>query len=394
MRKGRTDGLKWGEGSIIPKPNGTYLARWWEPLYDGTRKRRAKSFPTADAAEDHLHQVHRTIRDGLYTAPERLTVREVVEQWLERGKGRWKPASQATYRQRAATHVYPSMGAALVHSLTTPRIQHWVDGMVKHGYDASTIDGATRVLSAALREATQIGVLAHNPAIGIRRPPVQTKEAATWTREQITDVIGIVADDPMWSALYRLALTTGMRPGELRALRWADFDAENKTITVRRTVTKDADGRVVIGKTTKTGKSRSIALAGPVVSSLLKWRTTQRVRQLATEHWRPEDLMFDRGDGGLISLHGWQIRHEAIIASAGVPRITLHQLRHTSATQSLESGEHPLIVSQRLGHRSVSVTLDIYSHVSSNLQRTAAELLNQRLFGDSEDDNISPKMSS
>lgn len=385
MTRATSTGRRWGEGTVVAKPNGTFLARWWEPQYDGTRRKRAKAFATYDAAEDHLRTVYRSIRDGLYVPPDERTVESLVREWMDRGAARWKPATQAAYRQRAERHVFPTLGHLKAESLTTPRVQHWVDQMVKAGFDASTIDGATRVLSAALREAMQIGILSRNAAAGIRRPPVVMKEAVTWTRDEIADVMAIIADDPMWSALYRVALTTGMRPGELRALRWPDFDPEHNVITVRRTVTKDAAGHVVIGQTTKTGKSRAIAIAPPVTAALLRWRSKQRVRQLAHASWQPGDLIFERGNGGLLSLHGWQVKHESIVASAGVRRITLHQLRHTSATQSLESGEHPLIVSRRLGHRSIQTTLDVYSHVSDDLQRAAAASLNQRMFGDDDD---------
>lgn len=381
MPKQRTDGLRYGEGSISARENGTYQARWSERHPTGMRQ-RARTFATRDEAEDHLRAIYRQRRDGRYLSPSERTVHDLVTEWLERGRGRWKPATQATYRQRAETHVYPALGTVRAETLTTPRVQHWVDQMVRAGFDASTIDGATRVLSAALREAVQIGVLAHNAAIGIRRPSVQIKEAAVWTREEIADVIGIVAGDPMWSALYRLALTTGMRPGELRALRWSDVDLDARTVTVRRTVTKDAEGRVVIGKTTKTGKPRTIALSASVTDALAAWRSAQRIRQLAHASWHREDLIFDRGNGQLLSLHNWQDHHEALIASAGVQRITLHQLRHTSATQSLEAGEHPKIVSERLGHRSIQTTIDRYSHVSMDLHRAAAESLSDRLFGE------------
>lgn len=382
VTKPKQTGRKHGEGSLSPRPNGNWQARWVEVQPDGTTRRRNRDFSTEDQAEQHLRQIAMDVRSGSYVPPTDRTVGDLIKEWLERGAARWKPATAAAYRQRAENHVLPIFGKTKAETLTTPRVQHWIDGLQRRGLDPSTIDNVTRILSGALREAVQIGVLASNPSVGVRRPPVRVKESATWSNGQIEAIMRVVASEPFWNAVYRVALATGMRPGELRGLKWVDIDYKKLMITVRRTMTKDADGRVVIGKTTKTGKSRQVAISASTVRALKSWEIAQKERRLACEHWIDDGLVFDRGDGQFLPLTTWQKAHTRFVAEAGIPRITFHQLRHTSATISLEAGQHPLIVSRRLGHRSIQTTLDIYSHISEDLARSAAEALDEALFGD------------
>lgn len=382
----KDSGLRYGEGTIAQRPSGGFQAQWIEAQPDGRALRRSRTFPTRDQAEDHLRTVYRSIRDGRYVPPSERTVAELVRDWLDRGQRRWKPSTHASYRQRAEQHVIPPLGNLRAETLTTPRVQHWVDGLVRAGYDASTIDGAHRVLGGALREAVQLGIIPQNSAAGARKPPVQLKESTTWTAPEVGRIMALVARDPMLDALYRMMLTTGIRPGEARAIAWRDLDLAAATLQVRRTMTKDLDGRVAIGSTTKTNRSRTVALTSSCVKALNRWRLAQKERRLAAPTWHDLDLVFDRGDGRFLPLTTWQKRQDALCRDAGVSRITLHELRHTSATISLESGQHPLVVSQRLGHRSIQTTLDVYSHVSQDLARAAAEALDNQLFGDRDDD--------
>lgn len=380
--KGRTDGLKWGEGTISQRPSGSWQARWSEAGANGIPVRRSKSFPSQDLAEDHLRHVHRAVRDGRYVPPSERTVADLVNDWLERGRHHWKPSTYISYAQRAKSHVLPHLGSIRAETITTPRVQHWIDQLVRSGFDPGTVDSAHRVLSGALREAVRLGALPVNPATGIRKPPLVMKESPTWTSADVAAVTRTLRDEPMWSALYRVALSTGMRPGELRALQWRDLDLAAGLITVRRTITKDAQGLVVMGATTKTGRSRVIAISSACVRALSSWRTAQIARRLACSNWQADDIVFDRGDGRFLPLTTWQRRHTQLIEDAGVTTITLHQLRHSHATLELAAGTHPKLVSDRLGHRSIQTTLDRYSHVTPDLAKAAAEALDARLFGD------------
>lgn len=374
-------GTAWGEGTITDKPNGKALARWFEPQPDGSRKRVARIFPSHDAAQDFLRTVHRQMRDGRYIPSGNVTVSELVAQWLVRGAARWKPVTLATYRQRAESHVLGQLGALKAERLTTPRVQQWIDGMIAAGWDASTIDCAHRVLSGALREATQIGLISHNAAGGVRKPPIRQKPISVWSGNDVRKVMGVVAGEPMWNAAYRVALATGMRPGELAVIRWQDVDLDRGVVTVRRSMTKSAEGLQIIGDSTKTGRVRSIALASSALAALKAWRLEQLKQRVASPYWEETDLVFTTANGRLITQRHWQDKLESVIAETGVTRVTPHGLRHTAATLMLERGVALKIVAEILGHASTVTTADLYQHVSPLMQQRAVAELDDVMNG-------------
>jgi integrase len=318
--------------------------------------------------------------------PSDRTVADLVKEWLDRGKAsnRWAGSTYVNYRDRADRWVLPQLGAIKAAQLTTPRVQHWVDGLTAAGLAPSTVQFTARVLSSALAEAVAIGILPRNPCTGVRKPKHVQVEPETWTPDEIRRVIAEVKDDPFWHAVYRTMLATGMRPGELRALKWADIDFAAGIVTVRRTMTEDNDGRAIVGGITKGKRSRQVAVTPEELAVLKTWQTAQKVRRLKTERWHDEDLVFDRGDGRFLPEQTWIGKQARLCERIGVTPIGPHGMRHTHATDELRNGTHPLVVSKRLGHRSIAITLDRYSHVGMDLNRAAAEALDKRLFGDGE----------
>lgn len=377
----RKDGLRFGEGWIRPRPRTdggvSHQAGW---LDDG--RQRTKTFATRDEAEDYLRDVRRRKRDGRYQPPSRLTVKDAVEQWLARGVHDWSTNTQGAYRLRAENYVYPTLGDLKAEALTRPRVQHWVDGLAAKGYAPATVDAAATLLKSALKELCALGALASNPAQGVRLPAIKPTPKPTWTPEETQRVADHLADDPFWLAVVRVALMTGMRPGELCALQWSDVDAAAGAVRVRRTLTRDARGHEVLGTTTKGKRERAVALPPLAAAALASWRTAQKARRLAARDWRDLGFIFDRGNGDWLPTASLRAGLAEIERACGVRLLPPHGLRHTNATQGLENGEHPAIVKERLGHRSIATTIDTYSHVSIDLQKAAAEALEKRIFGD------------
>jgi integrase len=225
----------------------------------------------------------------------------------------------------------------------------------------------------------RLGALPANPVTDTRAPARARSERATWTETQVAAVLTAVRDDPRYHALYLVALTTGVRPGELRALMWSDLDADRGVLTVRRSMTRTDTFRHIIGDGTKTGRRRTIALPAVTVAALATCRADQRQRQIAAPAWRDLGVIFDRGDGNPIPQQTLASVHDRTAARAGVPRITVHGMRHTFATIALANGVHPKIVAEILGHSSIGTTLDIYSHVSVDMQRSVIDSLAERI---------------
>ena len=382
--KDRERTLVWGDGYVETRTNRDgsirHQARWPELNARGKRVLRAKSFPTAEAAGDYLRSMGRDKRAGRYVAETQLTVAEMIAEYMARSAGRWKPNTYETYRIYRDRLIIPEFGARKIVDLTPHQIQLWVDRLAARKLSPSAIANAFTLLSASLKEATNLGLLDRNPATGVRLPSRSRVARPTWTIQDARRVLDALADDPLLHALYAVAIMTGMRPGELRALRWSDVNLTRSLIVCSRTITRDQEMQPVMGTSTKTARSRVIAIPAFVVVALERWRKVQLERRLAHPAWIDDGIVFDRGDGQFLPQESLQVHHRRVLELAGVPRIRLHDIRHTYATIELEGGTNPKIVQERMGHRSIATTLDLYTHVSVDLQQAAADHLAQRLL--------------
>jgi integrase len=365
--------LRRGDGFVEERTTASgeprYLARW----HDGTRW-RSKTFLVDDDAYDHLRKIGARKRRGKDVSVSDLTVLDVVDDYLDRGTHRWKPNTRATYGSIRDGVINGPMGRRRVADLTPRIVQHWIDQLADQ-YAPARVEMIRAVLGGALKEAMRLGIIDQNPSAGVSMPKARRREPTIWSAADVATVLATVRDDVTMLAYYALALTTGMRPGELRALGWADVDLERGVVTVRRTMTRDAEYRPVIGDTTKTGRARSIAIPAATGSALKAQRRAQAERRRKTQHWRDDGLVFDRGNGAPIPQQTIARRHAAIIDRTGVPAVRLHDLRHSAATAMLEGGVPLKVVSDVLGHTTIATTADIYSHTGDVLRRHAADVL-------------------
>jgi len=387
-----------GAGFVTARRNKSgemaYQARWPEADASGAIRIRAKTFPTLDEAEAWLRSRDRVTRRRRPLTPAELTVDALLAEMLTRATTRLSERTILTYRDRARKMISPYLGSRRLIDLTTLDVQRWIDRLTADGYKPATVHAAVAVLHSVLRDAAVLGIIERNLAEGIRRPGIEQLRVQTWTADEARRLLAVVRDDELYGALYHVALATGMRPGELRALPWADVDLGRRRIIVNRTMTKDAAGRETIGHRTKTRRGRAVALPEAVVAILKSHRALQNRRRQRASGWHDLDLVFDRGDGMWLGQNTWRYKHQQFCAAAGVPVIRLHDIRHSSASLELEAGTHIKVVQDRLGHSSVQMTIDRYSHVSEDLQRRAADALGKRLFEDADDDTASRATTS
>ncbi len=365
--------LRYGEGWITPR--GT---KWQAHWRDGDRY-RAKTFVVEDDATEFLQAMGRDKRRGTYVPPSEQTVRDVIADYLERKKEDWTGNTYDTYVQRAKSFIEPHLGSVRVVELTTPMVQHWIDKLRRKGVSASTISNARAIMTGACTSAVHLGIIRSSPMTGVTAPTVRPKTHVTWSVADMRAVLAAVKDEPMWHALYRLVLTTGMRPGEVRALRWSDFNFARRHVVVKRTMTRDAEGRVMVGEQTKTHKARVVVIPASCVAALKTWETAQKVIRLAARQWTDGGYVFTSSVGAPLSPKPWQNRQDLLSTQVGVTAITLHELRHTYATIELAAGTPIKVISDRLGHARVQITMDLYMHVSPEMQEDAVEAMEARL---------------
>lgn len=378
---------QWGEGTIIERPrvdgSTAFMARWLDTS-GVTPKERAKTFSSRDAAEDFLKSTLRAKRDGKLRSPATMTVTQLVMEYIDRASSRITDRTARTYRDRASSMIDPTIGKKKLDTITPLEVQRWIDQLGKQKFAPSTIHAAVAVLMGALREAALLGITERHLGQGIRRPSIGRPTTTTWTESEVKRVLKAVRGDARFDALYHVAIATGMRPGELRALTWDDVDLDAGILLVRRTISRGDDGAEFIAERTKGKSTRAVAISPALVDRLRWHKARQNERRLQHEAWQSIGVVFDRGDGHWLYQSHWQRFHINLCAEAGVPYINAHALRHTSASLELATGTHPKIVSDRLGHSTIAMTMDRYSHVSVALQRSAANALSDRLIDDDE----------
>lgn len=359
---------------VIKSGEVRYQARWHDGL-----SWRSKTFGNVEDAEDHLRTIGRSKRTGTYSPDSDLNVSQVVDEYLERGKSRWSAVTYAGYRQITRAHIDKRIGHVRISDLTSSQVQRWIGSLEAANLHSKTIHNCRIVLNGACREAVVLGIIRENPVAPTRAPKRKRKHIDTWTREHIDAVLAHASSSTMMHAFYAVALTTAMRPGEIRALRWSDVDFDAGVIHCRRTMTRDENFSPVVGDTTKTNRARQIAVPSQTMRLLQRNKVDQNQRRLAATCWNSTNLVFDRGDGNVIPQQKLGKLHLAICTLAEVPEIRVHDLRHTAATIMLRNGVNLKIVSEILGHSSISTTADIYSHVDLNMQRTATDALGDLL---------------
>jgi integrase len=342
----------------------------------GRRRQTRVSAGTRKELEALQAKTLHEIQAGSYVEPTTLTVGQFLDQWLAALTVRG--ASLERYDRAVRGRIVAALGAIPLAKLTPQRIQAFYRELADAGLCSTTAAFHHTVLRKALGQAVAWRLVPVNVAAAVPRPRPRHIEMATWSAEQARQFLMNTLDDPL-SALWQLALSTGLRRGELLALRWPDVDLARGTISIQRTQTRTKRGLEEGEVKTRAGKRR-LSLSASTTEALRAHRHAQVAQRLALGGaWTDENRVFERGDGRRLRPDVLHRRFKKRIARAGVPDIRLHDLRHTAATLMLANGENPKIVAERLGHSSIAITMDLYSHVTEDMQRAAAERLDSLL---------------
>jgi integrase len=373
-----------GEGSIYKRKDGHWAAsitmegRKRKTLYGKTRKEVQEQLNTA------LHQQQ---QGTLVTTPQQKVEQFLVHCLEDVHKHSVRPRTYERYEAIIRLHLVPGLGPHPLQKLSPQHLQAFYSKKLDEGLSPTMVLSFHKMLHLALDKTVQWGLVPRNVCDAVEPPHVKRYEIQPLNSEQIQQFL-TAARGHRLEALFVLALATGMRRGELLALKWRDINFATGTLRVRRILTHmpaklNGKGGYVEAEP-KTEKSRrSITLAPFALEKLKQHRVRQVEEKLkAGTAWTDHDLVFSSTVGG--HLHTSRIlfaQFKQLLKEADLPDIRFHDLRHSSATMLLSLGVHPKVVQEILGHSQISMTMDIYSHVLPTMQRETMSKLNDALQG-------------
>lgn len=354
---------------------------------DGRRKQRWHSgYDRRKDAQAALTEILSKIQKGDYVEPSKETLASFLREWL--GSKTLRPSTRDSYQTNIEIHILPALGTATLQSLTPLRLNAFYADLLESGradgrggLSPKTVLHCHQVLTTALGDAVKWNKLARNPCDRAQRPrPAGHPEMKTWPAATLRAFLEGVSEDRLCAA-WHLAAATGMRRGEVLGGRWQDLDLDIGRFAVRQTLTT-VRYRLIFGAP-KTDKGRRlVALDERTVAELKRHRTAQLQERLAFgPGYYDADLIFAREDGSPVHPDLFSDSFEKHAKRLGLPRIRLHDLRHTHATLALQAGVNPKVLSERLGHATVAFTLDRYAHCIPAMEEEAAERVAAVVFG-------------
>jgi len=345
---------------------GKYKAQWY--TVRGSKR----------DAEKRLSELLHQQDTGTYIQTGKAKLADYLERWLKEYV--WPnlaPRTAESYEHIARHYISPYLGNYELVNLKPEHLQQFYSTELASGLSPQTVRHHHTMLHKALQNAVEWGLVIRNVADAVSPPHTQQHEMQTWNEDEIMLFLDASKSTPYYEIFY-LALFTGMRRSELLALRWQDIDSILGQIYVNRSV-HVLKGSLVHFRTPKTAKGRrTIALTPSTLLMLAEYRKRKEVEALLLDRPIPDsDLLFGDLEGKPVLpstlTHAWS----RIVKRAGLKPIRLHDARHAHASLMLKQGIHPKIVQERLGHSSITVTLDTYSHVAPGLQQAAANLFDE-----------------
>jgi integrase len=307
------------------------------------------------------------------------TVAAFLKEWLDSIAHSVRPRTWRRYSEYVDLHVIPELGSTPLSALSSRQIQGLYANKIVGGLSTMSVLHIHSVLHRALGQARRWGLIRVNPTDLVDAPRPEPLEMNALSPKEARSLLEAARGDRL-EALYALAVTTGMRQGELLGLRWRDVELEQRSLRVTTSL-QYVPGRGLQLSPPKTARSRRrVLLSELAVGSLQRHLKTQR-EEMLDPLWEDNDLVFPNNRGRPMYATNLLSRSFAcLLRRAGVRHVRFHDLRHTAATLLLGEGVHPKVVSEMLGHSKTAITLDTYSHATPTMQQQAANAFD-RLLG-------------
>ena len=354
-----------GEGSISKRKDGRYMARYTVQTATGAKPKHLYGKTRAEVSE----KLAKAIADrdgGMFFDDENLDMSEYLNRWLNDSvKGSVQERTFDSYGRLVRRYIVPAIGGVKLKKLSPMRVQAMYRGMQDRGLSPRTVQYTHAVLHRALKQALRWNMVPRNVCGAVDRPQVRRELIQPLDAQQTRKLLNAArAAGDRLEAFYVLAVHTGMRPGELLGLKWEDVDLDRASLRINRAL---SEGRFTTPKTKKSRRRVDLSASG--VAALKAHRKRQNEERLKyAEMWRDQDLVFPSTVGTPLSHHNVVRAFKKLLKRADLPETTrLYDLRHTCATLLLSRNVHAKYVQELLGHASIALTLDTYSHVLAGM---------------------------
>ncbi len=368
-----------------------------------TGKRRQKWYTvkgTKRDAERFLRETLNNLDNGIVIKNTKLRFGEWLRQWLDNYASiEVSPVTLESYKSNIERHIIPALGNIPLAQLEAKDIQAFYAKELKSGradgaggLSATTVRYHHKMIKKSLKKAVNLDLVARNVAEGVTPPRAQKVTMSTLSPEEVIRFLD-TAKETDYYVFFATLLYTGLRRGELLALRWRNLDLEGARLMVVETAYKLDNGKYVLKEPKTAHSKRCVSLPQSLVELFKYYRADQELMRIQLGvSLKPDDFVFIRADGSPINPNAITLAFRRIIKRAGLRDIRVHDLRHTHATLMLKAGVHPKVVSERLGHANIAITLDTYSHVLPGIQEVAAEKFDS-IFEGEKNEKSDPSVS-
>ncbi len=369
-----------GKGTVYQRKNGTWAAECYIPDEYGIKKRKSFYGKTEEIARAKMKEALKQVEEtGTFKDYSKMTYRQWLEKWMTDYKHDLKPSTKENYGYMLEGHIYSNLGPKPIKQIRNPDIQRLIRNKAKE-LSPKTVRLIYTIINDSLKQAKYAGVINSNPAENVKLPKLEQKETKHLDIEGIKQLLDTAKESKHYAAVL-FSLYTGVRRGELLALEWKHIDGETNTVTIEQAITRTKTEGIKIGKTKTKNSNRTIAINDFLMMELMKHNVKQSINKdvLGEAYYSKHDLVFCQNDGSPLCPVAFSRTFKRLTERAGIEDFSLHGLRHTAATILLENGVDIKTVSATLGHADISITGNIYSHVTSKMQEKAAVVLGEAL---------------
>jgi integrase len=368
-----------GEGTITLRDDGRWAGAISLGTDDGKRRRRWVYGKTQTEVADKLLALRTQQKNNGRPDYDNQTTGEFLTYWLEHiVRGTRRPSTYSTYITHVRKHFIPAFGDVPLRSLAPEHVQDWVTAEIKGGIKASTTRVMLIVLRAALNQAVEWQRIPRNVAVVVKSPRPEKSQVTILTPEQARQLLDAAKGNRL-EAVYRVALSIGLRMGEALGLRWKDVDLDARRLEVTSALQSTTFG-LILGEPKTRTSYRTIELPGKLVSALREHHMRQQQeRYVAGLDWQENDLVFCRIDGRPMHSATVLSSFKRLLKRAGLPPMRFHGLRHSCVSLLAAQGLSQRQAMELLGHASIHQTMNVYTHVYDERKRDAADLMDQLL---------------